>query len=134
MTREEEKELLPIMQAFADGKTIQFRTNNRSWVDLLDNDLEINALFEYRIKPEQKCRPFKSQEECWGEILKHECYGWVKSKDNNDRRHISSIQKDDEDNVWFIIVSFGGIDGFSSEQMFENFEFLDGTPFGIKEE
>ena len=134
MTREEAKELLPIMQAFADGKTIQFRTNNRSWVDLLDNDLEINALFEYRIKPEQKYRPFKTQEECWGEILKHECYGWVKSKDNNDRRHISSIQKDDEDNVWFIIVSFGGIDGFSSEQMFENFEFLDGTPFGIKEE
>ena len=88
----------------------------------------------YRIKPESQYRPFKSQEECWGEILKHECYGWVKSKDNNDRRHISSIQKDDEDNVWFIIVSFGGIDGFSSEQMFENFEFLDGTPFGIKEE
>ena len=45
MTKEEVKELLPIMQAFADGKTIQFRTNNRSWVDLLDNDLEINALF-----------------------------------------------------------------------------------------
>ena len=134
MTREEAIELLPIIQAFAEGKTIQFRTNNRSWVDLLDNDLEINALFEYRIKPEPKYRPFKSQEECWGEILKHECYGWVKSKDNNDRRHISSIQKDDEDNAWFVIVSFGGIDGFSSEQMFENFEFLDGTPFGIKEE
>ena len=45
MTREEAKEMLPIMQAYAEGKTIQFRTNNRSWVDLLDNDIEINALF-----------------------------------------------------------------------------------------
>ena len=134
MTREEAKELLPIMQAFADGKPIQFRTNNRPWVDLLDNDLNTNTLFEYRIKPEQKYRPFKNLEECWGEILNHGWYGWVKSKDDNDRRHISSIQKDDEDNAWFIIVSFGGIEGFSSEQMFENFEFLDGTPFGIKEE
>ena len=136
MTREEAKELLPIIQAFAEGKPIQDKIEGIT--DWVDTD-EINFVYEgtkikHRIKSEQKYRPFKSQEECWGEILKHECYGWVKSKDNNDRRHISSIQKDDEDNVWFIIVSFGGIDGFSSEQMFENFEFLDGTPFGIKEE
>ena len=133
MTREEAKELLPIIQAFAEGKTIQYETRD-GWIDLDALYPHSDILSKYRIKPEQKCRPFKSQEECWGEILKHECYGWVKSKDNNDRRHISSIQKDDEDNAWFIIVSFGGIDGFSSEQMFENFEFLDGTPFGIKEE
>ena len=133
MTREEAKELLPIIQAFAEGKTIQYETRD-GCIDLDALYPHSDILSKYRIKPEQKCRPFKSQEECWGEILKHECYGWVKSKDDNDRRHISSIQKDDEDNVWFIIVSFGGIDGFSSEQMFENFEFLDGTPFGIKEE
>ena len=132
MTREEIKDLLPIMQAYAEGKTIQYRVN-KEWEDI-DNPSFNDLPSEYRIKPEPTYRPFKSQEECWGEILKHECYGWVKSKDNNDRRHISSIQKDDEDNAWFIIVSFGGIEGFSSEQMFENFEFLDGTPFGIKEE
>ena len=45
MTRELVKELLPIIKAFAEGKTIQFRTNNRSWVDLVDNNLEINVLF-----------------------------------------------------------------------------------------
>lgn len=131
MTREEAKELLPIIQAFADGKTIQDWTND-TWKD--KEYTSFGELSQSPIKPQPKYRPFKNQEECWGEILKHECYGWVKSKDDNDRRHISSIQKDDEDNVWFIIVSFGGIDGFSSEQMFENFEFLDGTPFGIKEE
>ena len=64
MTRELVKELLPIIKAFAEGKTIQFRTNNRSWVDLVDNNLEINVLFEYRIKPEPKYRLFKNKEEC----------------------------------------------------------------------
>ena len=131
MTREETKEITPIMQAFAEDKTIQDWTND-TWKD--KEYTSFGELSQSPIKPQPKYRPFKNQEECWGEILKHECYGWVKSKDNNDRRHISSIQKDDEDNAWFIIVSFGGIEGFSSEQMFENFEFLDGTPFGIKEE
>ena len=131
MTREETKNPLPIIQAFADGKTIRDWTND-TWKD--KEYTSFGELSQSPIKPQPKYRPFKNQEECWGEILKHECYGWVKSKDNNDRRHISSIQKDDEDNAWFIIVSFGGIEGFSSEQMFENFEFLDGTPFGIKEE
>ena len=136
MTREEAKRRAELYSALAEGKAIQFKTANGEWVDLTaDLVCGIAESFRYRIKPEPtKYRPFKTQEECWGEILKHECYGWVKSKDNNDRRHISSIQKDDEDNAWFIIVSFGGIEGFSSEQMFENFEFLDGTPFGIKEE
>ena len=132
MTREQAKELLPIIQAFAEGKKIETRYDIYDWTET--EVLHLESKNEYRIKPEQKYRPFKNLEECWGEILNHGWYGWVKSKDDNDRRHISSIQKDDEDNVWFIIVSFGGIDGFSSEQMFENFEFLDGTPFGIKEE
>ena len=135
MSREEAKRRAELYSAFAEGKIIQFKTTRDEWFDLKPELIcGFSESFRYRIKPEQKYRPFKNQEECWGEILKHECYGWVKSKDDNDRRHISSIQKDDEDNVWFIIVSFGGIDGFSSEQMFENFEFLDGTPFGIKEE
>ena len=137
MTREEAKRRAELYSAFAEGKIIQFKTTLGEWVDLKPELIcGFSESFRYRIKPKPnpKYRPFKNQEECWGEILKHECYGWVKSKDNNDRRHISSIQKDDEDNAWFIIVSFGGIEGFSSEQMFENFEFLDGTPFGIKEE
>lgn len=133
MDREEARRA-EIMIAFANGSDVQFyNRDTKQWEDIRPECVLFEPAAEYRVKPEPKYRPFKNQEECWGEILKHECYGWVKSKDNNDRRHISSIQKDDEDNAWFIIVSFGGIEGFSSEQMFENFEFLDGTPFGIKE-
>lgn len=51
MTRDECKKLLPIMQAFAEGKTIQFRTHpNDRWQDIEDPSWYENV--EYRVKPE----------------------------------------------------------------------------------
>ena len=131
MTREEAKELLPIIQAFAEGKTIQFRTNNRSWVDLLDNDIEINALFEYRIKPEPKYRPFKTKKECWNEMLKHQPFGWVKNKNSNEYISIASVYCSNEKKVRIEIFPRLSL---SAEHAYNQFEFPDGTPFGIKEE
>ena len=67
MTREEAKEYLPIMQAFAEGKDIQIRNiTDDGWDDINDDRMSFCAKAEaYRIKPEPKCRPFKTQEECW---------------------------------------------------------------------
>ena len=126
MTREQAKELLPIIQAFAEGKTIQFRTNNRSWVDLLDNDIEINALFDYRIKPEPKYRPFKTKEECWDEMLKHQPFGWVRGKHSELLYQIISVYDFD------VTLSIYEKSSFPASLI--QFEFADGTPFGIKEE
>ena len=125
MTREEAKEMLPIMQAFTEGKTIQFRTNNRSWVDLLDNDIEINAIFEYRIKPEQKYRPFKTQEECWNEMLKHQPFGWVKAPDGK----FFCIDMVFDDGIVYKYSSCK-----FDEYLKGQYSFVDGEPFGIKEE
>ena len=131
MTREEIKELLPIMQAFAEGKTIQFRTNNRPWIDLLDNDLEINALFEYRIKPESNYRPFQTQEECWNEMLKHQPFGWLKDIKKQEKVHIGCVFEI-RDNV-LITLNIKPCDSKGSSDFFRNYTFADGTPFGIKE-
>lgn len=53
MTRQEAKELLPIIQAFSEGKTIQFNTLDHGWVDYdaacFDGDTN-----RYRIKPEPR--------------------------------------------------------------------------------
>ena len=77
MTREEAKILLPIIQAYAEGKTIQvIDTTDQcgTWENV--TDLKINTGFEeYRIKPEQKFRPFKNKEECWQEMQKHQPCG-----------------------------------------------------------
>ena len=124
ITREKAKELLPILQAFAEGKTIQFKTKDRPWFDLLDNDLEMRGVFKYRIKPEPKYRPFKSQEECWEEMHKHPDFGWVVTKNCRVMYHIDSIH-----NALLI-----GYIGYSFDEMYQKFEFLDGTQFGIKEE
>ena len=69
MTREEAKELLPIIQAFADGKTIEYRRSGGAW-KVAHTPTWSSCLF-YRIKPEPKYRQFKTNEECWQEMLKH---------------------------------------------------------------
>ena len=63
MKRQQAKELLPIIKAFAEGKTIQHYTNlTLHWVDI-DPDEDVNFSdypLNYRIKPEPKYRPFKN--------------------------------------------------------------------------
>ena len=55
MNREKAKELLPIIQAYAEGKTIQYiGVGFENWHDV-DNELEIDSMrYKYRIKPESK--------------------------------------------------------------------------------
>ena len=78
MTREEAKELLPIIQAYAEGKTIQFRVCNK-WIDIDDPSFDVG--FDYRIKTKPKYRSFKNQEKCSNEMFKHQPFGCVKDKD-----------------------------------------------------
>ena len=63
MTREEAKELLPIIQAWAEGKSIQYQTDSGSWIDINKDLYTGNHPSLYRIKPESEYRPFNDQEE-----------------------------------------------------------------------
>ena len=122
MTREEAKEQLPIIQAWTEGETIEYLDNNGRWVEG-DNLSFCSGLERYRIKPEPKYKPFKTREECWKEMLKHQPFGWIKSN-GNDLYSIASINCE-------------GITTFAYYRFLESFEkftFIDGTPFGIKEE
>ena len=126
MTREEAKTMLPFIQAYAEGKAIESRCikgDKSLWYD--DEDPSFDDDFEYRIKPEPKCRPFKDAEECWAEMLKHEPFGWVKGYDGS-KFTIETVCSND------IYVSNEGTCPF--DDVFQNFKFADGTPFGIKEE
>ena len=72
MTREEAKELLPIIQALAAGKQIQDSIDGSKWFDTDEINFEYEGQkIKHRIKPEQKYRPFKTKEECWNEMMKH---------------------------------------------------------------
>ena len=124
MTREEAKNLLPIIQAFADGRAIEFLNNDDIWEEN-DDTLFCSALNRYRIKPESKYRPFKTKEECWKEMHKHPDFGWVVAKDSKIMYHIYVI------GIGYVLMDNMSI---SFPETFAEYEFTDGTPFGIKEE
>lgn len=148
MTREEAKELLPIIQAFIDGKTIQCRVsagslqrNNRDfsylkeWFDIDEDKFDgfcCDGTINYRIKPEPKYRPFKSQEECWNEMLKHQPFGYIKGKGTNNVVHITQISTSTISNEFYFDIS-NSTDTYKSKDLFDYYTFADGIPFGIKE-
>ena len=131
MTREEAKQLLPIIQAYIEGKQIQQLSNK--WKDV--NELSINCLLNnpelYRIKPEPepepKYYPFTNVEECWNEMKKHHPFGWLKDKNDG---HLTLITVVDNDNM----MALNGRVGWDFLSMMNNYVFADGTPFGVKEE
>lgn len=136
MTREQAKELLPIIQAYAEGKDIQWRNHCKNWIDIDERDGLITEfpLSVYRIKPEQKYRPFKTQEECLDEMLKHQPFGWLKSKKYGRYRCIGEVSWSDAFETVCIALSTSESLSRSSDSMFEEYTFADGTPFGIKDE
>ena len=123
--KEEVKSVMNIIQAFANGKTIQaIDPYEDEWVD--QAALNFKALFEgqYRIKPEHTYRQFKDAEECWKEMQKHQPFAWVKEK-HSDRYNLIT-----EVNGLSIKVKEGCL--FTDSVKY--YTFADGTPFGIKEE
>ena len=124
------------MEAYTNGKKIQCNDNrlgNGEWVTT-DNPSFNWDKYAYRIKPEPQYRPFKSQEECWNEMLKHNPFGWVKSKDKGYFHLIGLVQLASELEDVMIIFATSEQLARSSRSLFEDFTFADGAPFGIKEE
>ena len=132
MTREEVKKMLPIMKAYAEGKTIQFREDiNDMWGDIIC-PLFNKSPSAYRIKPEPKYRPFKSQEECWQEMLKHQPFGWVRGNSSGYYKHINNLYTNNISFQETEIAESGNFE-WSLSVIFKSYTFADGTPFGIKE-
>lgn len=135
MTREEVKEMLPILQAYAEGMVIECRTKPSTikgtdvpndWTEMKQIEFWNNT--EYRIKPEPTYRPFKDAEECWKEMEKHQPFGWIKCKEG----YFNIVYVDDyyvgladKDNSSILLAS---------KNSYQDNTFKDGTPFGVKVE
>ena len=133
MTREEAKELLPIIQAWAKGKEIQFKACSGKWIDVEENEglSFVYSSSDYRIKPEPKYRPFKTKEECWQEMHKHPDFGWVKGNVTGEYKQVICISGYKTELIFNVF--YGSPAYHSSKMMFSSYTFTDGTPFGIKE-
>lgn len=151
MTEEETKKLIKLMQAYVDGEQIEcaFLSDNAKWHPA--NAPSWNwSTFKYRIKPQPKYRPFNNTKECFMEMQKHKPFGWITDNEpQNGAPHdggqailivcvhdvVVSVspyfEEDENGNIQRNTVT----DGHSTyEQALKNYWFMDGTPFGIKEE
>lgn len=124
MTREEAKELMPVIQAFADGKDVETKTGS-GWMSI-ENMSFAGKPDSYRIKPKQKFRSFANAEECLQEMQKHQPFGWIKAKEGG-YQNIVSV-----DNCY--AGTAGSSILLASKNSYQDNTFFDGTPFGIKVE
>ena len=132
MDRNQAKEFYPILQAFAEGKVIEFKTKPgtistsipNEWTEM--EEIRFWSNVEYRIKPDSKYRPFKDAEECWQEMLKHQPFGYTFDRLNNIRDCITKVATTG--------VSYDSPTVISFAEIFGRFVFADGVPFGMKVE
>lgn len=135
MDRNQAKEFYPILQAFAEGKVIEVRTDPNvvgkgledmnDWTEM--NEIEHWNNIQYRVKPEPTYLPFKDAKECWQEMLKHQPVGFIKFKDTESGYYmLTGIARG---------IGVGINDSlFSYDRVFDDYTFADGTPFGVKVE
>ena len=135
MKREDAKEMLPIIEAYVEGKEIEYYDDVRAeWRtgECFNFDGEPK---NYRIKPEPEHRPFNSCDELIRFWDKHCGNGvrpkgilpliWVKCKLTAFECFITDFNRPDGE-----LYIHG--DWFNLEDLFDKWEFLDGTPCGAE--
>lgn len=138
MERKKARELLPIIQAYAEGKTIQHKVGNE-WCDLSDPNFVGFDIKLYRVKPSAPFReqvgyrPYKDCDELIDSYKRKHCIVnnedvmpaiWVKNNNDDTKRLITTFGKD------FVKVGVKS-KPVSMEMLYEDYEYLDGTPCGV---
>ena len=94
-------EQIAIIKAYENGKTIeQKRFDGTEWNSIVHvEDFPFDFVAnEYRIKPEDKYRPYKSVDEAFNEAEKHGF--WVKSKDKHSLFFIDSFEAAENGDIY----------------------------------
>lgn len=120
MTKKDTKLAIEIMQAYVEGKQIQFKyKENEVWSDIGSPRWSFDV-FDYRVKPEPKYRPYANAEEFLKAQQEHGMY--IK---------VNGIY------VLPIRIAFDKVEGkgdISYGYLLKNYQWQDGTPCGIMEE
>ena len=140
-SKEIQEKLFSLGYAWGDkGKVVQYEEKPFLFIkeDLLitysddvvyfkkeSTEREITADEIISIEVTEPYRPFKTQEECWQEMHQHPDFGWVLAKDSKIMYHICVV------GIGYVLIDSMSI---SFPETFAEYEFTDGTPFGIKEE
>ena len=118
MTRGQADQVLPIITAFINGKTVQKSIVSRNeWID--DNSPTFSIEFDWRIKPQPRIVPFDFND---FPIFINKV---VKIK--NDPT-IYAVVAANQSFIWIGVIP----QGYSYTEFFNNFTFVDGSPCGKK--
>ena len=121
--KEQAKHMAEILNAYADGKTIEVLLDGE-WGEVPTDgwhfDLENES---YRIKKEPTYRPFKNAKECLEEMQKHQPFGWLRN--NKDFSIITAFNNK--------VIEFQHSNFDFEDILIHGITFADGKPFGIKE-
>lgn len=114
MERAETEEAIAIMQAWVDGKTIQYKPKriDSVWSDVIGTPEWSWYNNHYRVKPQVKYRPYNSPEECFDNLR---CDGWLKRREGKVYKRIYRLD---------MYVDY--------QKLFKEYTYVDGTPFGLK--
>lgn len=133
MTSDQIKDILPILKAYSEGKTIQFK--DPQWMDtwILMKELDIKKIQDFleghitfRVKPESKYVPFETKEECWEEMLKHQPFSWITFTKQGIKQPIVSVAEDE-----LMLDAYPDEHlSYTFKEALDSFQFADGTPFG----
>lgn len=126
MTKEQAKHFAEVLNAYAEGKPIEVLLDDE-WGEVDLNEYSFDENESYRIKKEQKYRPFKNAKECFEEMKKHYPIGWI-YWDNNWDNILVHVTETGVGYVEFDSCTYSFVEAFN-----KGFTFADGQPFGIKE-
>lgn len=119
-------DVLPLIQAVANGKQLQYLNNE--WDDIeLTGDIFVNPEL-YRIKPESKYRPFKDAEECFEEMKKHQPFALIKDKQHEYFNMISICINA------ATTFQYDEVEYYDYQKLINEYTFADGSDFGIKKD
>lgn len=116
MTREHAKQFLPIMQAYAEGKEIEYQSET-GWSSIAIPGFRDDPS-KYRVKPEPKHAPFTV-----GDAVMFMGKSII---EKGNKLHVGIVTSCD--NMGVVITLDTGYIGYGWG--LENLQFLDGSPFG----
>lgn len=139
MTREQAKKAIEVLNAYCEGKEIEVADKGiGNWGNVVSDEPRFNfASFDYRIKPTEEYRPYEDCDEMiedFNERFRADSYVirggdlpliWVKHKQTGKRQLLTSFGK--------TLVDMSDVNGTSVEELFKDYEYLDGTLIGKKE-
>ncbi len=121
MTKEEAKQWIPLLQAFAEGKVIEYKGSSYdTWTDITEK-FSFQDVSCYRIKPEPKYRLWKPEEVPVGKIIK-----W---RVGTQGRYLITAASDN----YIHVGSFNNSSRYTIYDIFTGCIMEDGSPCGVLE-